>query len=739
MPCINYKKDEQYLVNKFRNPVFDPSTGMSNNELRDKMKEVAENFINQGLSRPEVKAACFKYICENMQIDVDPHDFFPMFGTWIKPLRPIGPLIIIWYDEMWEKQCKDIAEEYFKRNESGISTVLLDFDHSVPDWDVLLELGFPGLRDRAEEYREIHRKNGTLTQKAEDYFNGLKITATALIDTIGRFIDFAQQKYPDDPRIKAEIECLKHLQTGSPRNTYEALQFIYLYFMFGEYIDHFQVRSLGNLDRLLYPYYKRDLAEERFTYEDIRELLTHFLMQWGSINNYWGHPFYLGGTKADGTTEYNELSLIILDVFDKLSIPTPKIQLKIAKNTPHEIFEKACDMIRRGHNSIVFVSEDTIKHIMTHLGYTEEEARTCRISGCYEFGVYGKSNGTGAGNLNLLKPIELIFNDGVEPLTGMKISCDALKLSQIKTFDDFLASYFEYIKEALEKIIYYANRTESQLGIINPANIFSLSCENSLETAKDAFFDGSVYCNSGISLTGIASAVDALMAVKKLVFEDKELTLSQFKEILAANWQGHEKLRQRILQSPLKYGNGIYEVDKYADIITSFIADFVHPHKNGRGGTFGVSGHCARSFILHGAKTGATPDGRAAGEEMSKNCSPVIGMDRKGVTAMINSMTTMQATNLPGDFPLDVMMHPATVKGEEGIMAMKALIYTFFAKHGHAIHFNIFDPETLVDAQKNPEKYSGLQIRVCGWNVHFTDLAKSEQDFYIKRAFNIVE
>jgi hypothetical protein len=114
MPCINYKKDEQYLVNKFRNPVFDPSTGMSNNELRDKMKEVAENFINQGLSRPEVKAACFKYICENMQIDVDPHDFFPMFGTWIKPLRPIGPLIIIWYDEMWEKQCKDIAEEYIE-------------------------------------------------------------------------------------------------------------------------------------------------------------------------------------------------------------------------------------------------------------------------------------------------------------------------------------------------------------------------------------------------------------------------------------------------------------------------------------------------------------------------------------------------------------------------------------------------------------------------------------------------
>jgi formate C-acetyltransferase len=140
-----------------------------------------------------------------------------------------------------------------------------------------------------------------------------------------------------------------------------------------------------------------------------------------------------------------------------------------------------------------------------------------------------------------------------------------------------------------------------------------------------------------------------------------------------------------------------------------------------------------------GEKTGATPDGRLAGEEFSKNLSPTMGMDRNGVTALIKSVCTMSAMDLPGDFPLDVMMHPATVQGEEGLAALRALLYTYFAKGGLAIHFNIFDAEVLKEAQKNPEKYANLQIRVCGWNVRFVELAKAEQDAYIKRAENVAE
>lgn len=739
MPCLNYKKDEEYLVNKFRNPIFDETTGFDYQYLADHLIEEGSKFSDQGYSQPEIKALCFRYICENMYIDVDPHDFFPAFGVWNRLKRPMASLIYHWYGKAWESDLQDIQKEYDARNKSGFSTMWLDFDHSVPDWDAMYELGFAGLLKRAEEYRELHRKNGTLTTEADNYFNGLKITMEAVIACIGRFVAYAERKYPDDLRVRAEIECLKNLQTNPPSNTYEVLQFIYLHFIFCEHIDHYQVRSLGNLDRLIYPYFKRDLEEKRYTMDNIREFFAHFLMQFASINNYWGHPFYLGGTKADGTTEYNELSYLILDVFDKLSIPTPKIQLKIAQNTPIKLLNTACDMVRRNNSSLVFVSEESMARILMGQGISAEDARKCHISGCYEFGARGKSNGTGAGHINLLKPFELIFNDGVDPASGLKSSCQTLKLSEIKDFDDFYRTYLAYLKEITEKVLYFACRTEAKIAEVNPSNLFSITIENSLKTARDAFFNGTEYNNSGILNTGIASAVDALMAVRKFVFEQKELTLTEFRDVLRADYQGYEKLRLQILNSPEKFGNGIYEVDKYAHAIMHYLGGLINFKPNARGGMFKSSGHCAKQYYHLGKKTGATPDGRLAGEEMSKNLSPVMGMDRSGATAVVRSVTTMESADLPGDFPLDMMLHPATVAGDEGLAAMRSLILTYFKRYGHAIHFNIFDADMLVDAQQNPEKYSGLQIRVCGWNIRFNDMAKDEQDFYIERARNIIE
>jgi trans-4-hydroxy-L-proline dehydratase len=730
-------QDRSYLLNKFQKPVFDPASGLGIETIKANIMALVDD--SSQLPHSILKAKAFEYVTRNVQIDVNPHDWFVAFGCWNSKERILSPIIGKWNEEINDKYLPETYKSIELMQKTGTNMYYKDFDHSVPDWDAVFALGFPGLRERARCCCAEREKNGLLNDEAKAYFEGIEITYSAILDMLARFRDYALSNANGNERVLAVAECLNSLIHGAPTNTFEVLQLIYLYFIFGEYIDGMQVRSLGNLDRTLYPYYRKDLEDGRFTEENIREFFAYFMMQWGSIDNYWGHPFYLGGTQANGETEINELSYLILDVFDELSIPTPKIQLKTAENTPVKFLNKAFDMIRRGHSSLVFVCEPSIKRAMMAAGYSAEEARTCDIKGCYEFAPRACCNGTAGGHINMLKPFELIFNQGIDPMTGIDCGINTEKLENLKTFDDFYSAYIKQLGDIIEKIIFCTNAVEAYLQDVNPANVLSATVTNSLNTAKDAFTNGSKYNVTAILNAGFGTAVDALMAVKKFVYDKKTISLKEFKEILNNNWVGHEKLRLKILNNKNKYGNGIEAVDFYAEMIARFVANKINLRPNSRNGYYIASAHSARTFITLGEKTGATPDGRMAGEEMSKNISSTMGMDVSGVTALVKSVTRIDSAMFPGDFPLDVMLHPATVQGEEGLAAMRTLLKVYMAKHGIAIHFNIFDAEVLLDAQKHPEKYQSLQVRVCGWNVRFNDIAKKEQDAYIKRAQNISE
>jgi len=730
--------DRPWLENKFCKPFSDSTTGLSFEEIKSNVLKLADKLA--GEPHEVIKGKAFAYAVKHMQIDVNAHDWFVSFGclNGDRCDRPLNEIVYRWDREVNHTllRHKQLLEQ---QNQTGAAIMWKDFDHSVPDWDAVFALGFRGLRRRARQYRRQHQKAGTLGAAEAAYFDGIELVYTAILDTIKRFRDYALEHVNTNPRAQKVAECLDALYQGPPQDTYQVLQLVYLFFMFGEHFDRFQVRSLGNLDRTVFPYYERDLAAGRYTEAEIRNLWCYFLMQWASIDNYWGHPFYLGGTKADGSTEFNDLTYLILEEFDQLAVPTPKIQLKIADNTPDKLFDRALDMIRRGHNSLVFVGEESIKRALLKIGCTDEEARTCAITGCYEFIPLARGNGTAAGHINMLKPIELVFGNGVDPLTQIACGVATGELTDLKTFDDFYAAYLKQLDAIIENIILCANDFEQYLHQISPAQVYSATIENSLKTAKDAFQDGSKYNISGILNAGFATAVDALMIIKQFVYEQQELTLTQFRNILQANWAGHEKLRLRVLRNPDKFGNGIAAADDLAEGLARFLADKINLRPNARNGFYTASMHSARTFIVLGEKTGATPDGRLAGEEMSKNISPTMGMDTNGVTALVQSVTRIDSAQFPGDFPLDVMMHPATVAGADGLAAMRTLLKTYLNKHGIAIHFNIFDANILLDAQKHPEKYEGLQVRVCGWNVRFNDIAQKEQDQYIKRALSIRE
>ena len=267
----------------------------------------------------------------------------------------------------------------------------------------------------------------------------------------------------------------------------------------------------------------------------------------------------------------------------------------------------------------------------------------------------------------------------------------------------------------------------------------TISTEHALKTHRDGFSDG---CprgnNTSILAVGIGTAVDALLAVKEIVYERKEMSLAELGRVMAANWKGHEELRLRMLRSKRKWGNNDPEANALgAELIDCYAAQ-LNGKPNSRGGVFLASGHCARQYIVLGEKTGATPDGRKAGEEMSKNLSPTMGVDTEGATALVATLASSDSTKLSGDYPLDIMLHPSVCHGEKGLRAMRSIVEVFHRNGGSVIQFTVFSAEELRDAQLHPEKYENLQVRICGWNVRWNDLCKAEQDAYILRADNVM-
>jgi len=728
-----FERDREYLWSKFRSPEFDPATGMDYGAIKQGVLELADRMADS--PRPLVKAAAFDFVARNMRIETDPRDFFPAFACWDRKDRPLTKMQFRFRDEVLDgMKHKDL---YDLLNASGSCHVWIDFDHSTPDWDTIFRLGFPGMLENAAAHRERRRAEGKSTPRTEAFFDGIANTFRSILALIDRLVARAESR--SEERCRIEAETLRRLRVGAPQNFYDALMLVYLYFIVGEHIDRLQVRSLGNLDNLLLPFYERDLAEGRFTEAEMRALMDYFLMQWASIDNYWGHPFYLGGTDENGNSRINRMSYLILEEFDKLSIPTPKIQLKIARNTPDEFLEAALRMIRRGNSSLVFVGEESMKQSMVGIGIAEADTANYDLYGCYEFSPGGEhnENNTLCGFLNMLKPFELIFNRGVDRKTGLPVGRKIPELEAFSTFEKFFRFYLSELSWTVRSDMTVVNEFERHLSEINPTNVFSAAVPNSLKVARDAFHDGSFYNNTIFQNVGFGSAVDALCVIREFVYRRRELTLRDLARALDADWEGFEELRGRIMKFGVRYGNGVPEADRVAVRLARFVARSINGKPNARGGIWKADMHSAREFLDAGKRTAATPDGRRSGEEMSKNASPVMGMDISGVTALIRSAIATSSVAVLGDIPLDVMMHPSAVRGEDGIAAWKKLVRVYLENGGTAIHFNIFDASTLRDAQEHPENYRGLQVRVCGWNVRFTEMDRAEQDMYIRRAENI--
>ena len=711
----------------------DPDTGLDDAGIKQKIREICESSAGQ--PHPVVQARAFAAVLDNTRIAVSPHDWYVGIYGWGR--LPLEFTRNVWNRQLFEKVLPDTAREMAELNRTGTVTLWPDYDHSVPDWDAVFRLGFPGLLERVKRYHEAHRRAGALSEREEAFFQGMEITYEAIL----RFLQRLRARALALSHAKAAgiAACLGGLLEGGPRDTYQALQLIYLYFMFSESIDGYQVRSLASgLDQALEPFIRADLAARRYTSEQIDDFIAYFLLQFAAIDNYWGQPMYMGGSDEKGESLVCETSYRILRIYDEMGIFNPKIQLKIAPNTPRDFVDRALDMIRRGHSSIVWMCEPGIVRAMMSMGVPYEEAVTCDIKGCYEYSVRAREVSLGQTYLNLAKFVLLALRNGRDERTGEQIGPQTGAPETFIAFGDLWKAFLRQTEHFIRRSLAVNDAFEPYIADVSPSNVFSATIENALQIKRDAYQNGSVYNNSVVLFTGFASTIDALMAVKMLVYEEKRVSLANLLTALDANWAGYERLRAYALRCPHKYGNGDGETDRYARALATYLTNRINARPNARGGYYKTAMHSARQYIDQGQKTGATPDGRRDGEELSKNSSAVMGMDKNGVTALAESVVSIAPWQFTEDFGFDVMLHTSATAGEDGLKAMHSLLDAYMRAGGVSIQFNVFDASTLRDAQAHPDQYANLQVRVCGWNVLWNNMPREEQDAFLRRAEAIV-
>jgi len=716
----------------------------------DELEAEVEQYLATHADQPKVlqKANVYRIVVSRGQISVDPNDWFAdklNHGHILRKLTK-GSFYSLklergtWLDEAAAGPLAEGAAWFDQAQEIGMSNTPkagLDLGHISPGWENMFAGGLLGLIDQARQSRET--LGDQATQEQFDFFEAVETVYDASIAFANRLADLATDMAASDTdnakRLAEVAATLRHVPAHAPETFHEVLQFTWLMHELIE-MEGEDVRSMGQFDRILYPYYRADIDSGRLNREQAKELIKFYWFKWysrtqGAEN---GKNFVFGGQAADGSILENDLTYVALDAFDDLCVPDPKLSVRYLPEHSDELYRKVADMVRRGRNSFVLMNDAVAIEALVKRGKPVEHARTYLPIGCYEPAVDGKEAAcTMNTTVNLAKPMELALNDGVDPLTGKQIGPHTGDPRQFTTFEQLLYAYLEQLDFVLTTTSRFIAEAERLWPEINPSPLIGGTIDDCLARGKDVGQGGPVYNTVGFVGAGLANAADSLAAVKQAVFDEHKYAFGDVLDALSVDFDGQENMRQYLLNRVPKWGNNDSEVDGIARQVADHFSDKVHSFTNGRGGG-SQAALFTLTFALAGGKgTGALPDGRKAHESLAPGVGASYGRDRKGVTALIDSVSKIDFTATPNGSVLDVTLHPTAIASEEGLQAFVGLIKTFFQEGGYAIQFNVFDVETLRDAQRHPEKYASLQIRVTGWSVYFTTLSREAQDQFIGR------
>ena len=632
--------------------------------------------------------------------------------------------------------------------------------HIIPHHEKVLAKGYRGIQHDAQEALKKHG----LTQDQIDFYNAVVIAMEAAIKFARRFSKLASEMAANetDLKRKTELETIAKINArimeGRAQSFHEALQVIYYCHLIMMIESNGHSFSFGRFDQYTWPYYEADIKAARLTADEALELTALFFIKMNTLNKVrpWdhtefgvGYPLYsnlmVGGMKGDGTDCTNALSYLALRAMDLNRLPEPNLSVRYWAGTPRPLIVESAKLIREGFGMPSLFADETVIPAMMSIGLPEEIARDYASMGCVEVAIPGRwgHRATGMTYMNFGKILELVLNNGVEPVTGLQlISVNGKEGKDIdfKSYDEVWQAWKKLLKFYTDLAVESDYVCDRSLRRHDADPFGSTLVDKSIERGKTLKNGGGEFDFVSQSNIGTSVIGDALAVLKKLVFEDKSVTFKALKEALDANWQGekNQKIRRMALTVP-KFGNDDDYVDKLvADVYESYL-ELLPTYNNERYGSgpigcgYTMSTSNISSYVPSGMDVGATPDGRYAGKPLNEGASPCLGADKLGPTAVVKSVSKMPNKRMAGGQLLNMKFSPGMLAGTDNLDKFVAFLEANRLLGNFHIQFNIVDTAELRDAKMHPERHQNLMVRVAGYCALFTSLIPEVQDAIIER------
>ena len=632
--------------------------------------------------------------------------------------------------------------------------------HTLAGYEMLLNTGWGALLSRVEE-----QLGKAQSEKEKQTVHAFQIVLKACMSYMHRYLEEVERQlnklkrsnnidegnyndsYNDGFGTRREClermrDALMNIETKAPETFYEALQLLTLAneMMYCENIP--SGISLGRIDYYLYPFYRRDVDAGRLNYEEAGELIEAFWLKCSCQKKAYQN-MTLGGCNSDGQCSVNDLTYLCLESAANLRVDQPSVNFRWTDDMPEEAWQAVLALIRTGMGFPALLYDPCCMKAQTKNGVSKDDVWNYGFVGCVEMAIPGKENAmTELARLNLPKLLDLLLHQGKDTCSDKTFQMkNQKKPAEFMTYEELEQAYLDELEYWVRKIIRNLNRIEHLYAEKYPLPYLSVLTEDCIGSRKDVMAGGARYTGVGFNMGGIGTAVDALAAIRDVVYDKNMVTLEACMEILDDDFEDSEQIQRYLSARAPKYGNDQsreWDVDQIAFRLEKRVSDTLKEYRNYWGGPYRLGLYTVEDHAIMGMHTGATADGRKSGESLSNSSGASQGKDTHGPTALINSVTNFPMEEAGNGMVLDVKFTPSLLEEETGKRALRSLIETYFHKGGMEMQISVVSGETLRAAQEHPENYADLIVRVSGFSAYFCSLRKATQDEIIKRTEHVM-